>query len=158
MANVTQCDVIGLERDDVVLAVLPFFHIYGMTVLLNFALSKRARLVTMPRFDLAEFLRIIEQHRTTWLFIAPPIAVALAKHPAVEAVDTSSVTVVFSGAAPLDAGLATAVAERLGWSAGRGLRHDRDLAGHPRDRLARRRHRPIVDRHAVPCPAPRPAR
>ena len=67
----------------------------------------------MPRFDLAEFLRIIEQHRTTWLFIAPPIAVALAKHPAVEGIDTSAVKVVFSGAAPLDAKLATAVADRL---------------------------------------------
>lgn len=114
VANVQQCDVIGLDRDDVVLAVLPFFHIYGMTVLLNFALLKRARLVTMPRFDLAEFLRIIEQHRTTWLFIAPPIAVALAKHPAVDGVDTSAVKVVFSGAAPLNASLARAVADRLG--------------------------------------------
>lgn len=114
VANVEQCDVIGLESEDVVLAVLPFFHIYGMTVLLNFALLKRARLVTMPRFDLAEFLRIIDQHRTTWLFIAPPIAVALAKHPAVDGVDTSAVKAVFSGAAPLDAGLAQVVADRLG--------------------------------------------
>jgi 4-coumarate--CoA ligase len=67
----------------------------------------------MPRFDLAEFLRIIGEHRTTWLFIAPPIAVALAKHPAVGAADTSSVKVVFSGAAPLDGALASAVAARL---------------------------------------------
>ena len=114
VANVTQCGAIGLGREDVVLAVLPFFHIYGMTVLLNYALLHRARLVTMPRFDLAEFLRIIAEHRTTWLFIAPPIAVALAKHPAVDGVDTSAVKVVFSGAAPLDANLADAVAARLG--------------------------------------------
>ncbi len=114
VANVTQCEAIGLTRDDAVLAVLPFFHIYGMTVLLNYALLHRARLVTMPRFDLAEFLRIIAEHRTSWLFIAPPIAVALAKHPAVDGVDTSAVKVVFSGAAPLDANLADAVADRLG--------------------------------------------
>ncbi|MCW3156643.1 AMP-binding protein [Micropruina sonneratiae] len=114
VANVAQCQPIGVTGDDVVLAVLPFFHIYGMTVLLNYALQRRARLVTMARFDLAEFLRIIERHRTTWVFIAPPIAVALAKHPAVDAVDTSAVKVVFSGAAPLDAALADAVAKRLG--------------------------------------------
>lgn len=114
VANVEQTGAIGVTRDDVVLAVLPFFHIYGMTVLLNYALLHRARLVTMPRFDLAEFLRIIAEHRTSWLFIAPPIAVALAKHPAVDGVDTSAVKVVFSGAAPLDAHLAEAVAARLG--------------------------------------------
>src|SRR6478735_4810306 len=114
VANIAQCEAIGVAGDDVVLAVLPFFHIYGMTVLLNYALRQRARLVTMPRFDLSEFLRIIAEHRTSWLFIAPPIAVALAKHPAVDEVDTSAVKVVFSGAAPLDASLAKAVSDRLG--------------------------------------------
>ena len=71
----------GIVADDVVLAVLPFFHIYGMTVLLNVALHARAQLVTMPSFDLDEFLRIIPIHQCTFVFIAPPIAVALAKHP-----------------------------------------------------------------------------
>ncbi|GAA2223854.1 AMP-binding protein [Herbiconiux moechotypicola] len=115
VANVLQCEqIIPLERDDRVLAVLPFFHIYGMSVLLDFALLKRAALVTMPRFDLADFLGTVATQRCTWLFIAPPIAVALAKHPLVAESDLSSVKVVFSGAAPLDRALATAVAERLG--------------------------------------------
>ncbi|WP_353826392.1 AMP-binding protein [Agromyces sp. SYSU T0242] len=115
VANVAQCRAaIGLEHSDRVLAVLPFFHIYGMTVLLNFALSRRASLVTMPRFDLAEFLRVVSEHRATWVFIAPPIAVALAKHPMVDEFDLSSVKVVFSGAAPLDGALAELVAARLG--------------------------------------------
>ena len=115
VANVAQCrEAIGLGSDDRVLAVLPFFHIYGMTVLLNYALAGRSSLVTMPRFDLAEFLRIIAEYRTTWLFIAPPIAVALAKHPMVDEFDLSSVEVIFSGAAPLDGALASAVASRLG--------------------------------------------
>ena len=115
VANVSQCrPVLGVGPDDRVLAVLPFFHIYGMTVLLNFALRQRAGLVTMPKFDLAEFLRIIAEHRTTWVFVAPPIAVALAKHPIVDQYDLSAVKVIFSGAAPLDGALATAVASRLG--------------------------------------------
>lgn len=115
IANVSQCrSTISLGDDDRVLAVLPFFHIYGMTVLLNFALRQRAALVTMPKFDLTEFLRVVQDHRTSWVFIAPPIAVALAKHPLVDQYDTSAIKVIFSGAAPLDGSLASAVATRLG--------------------------------------------
>ena len=50
----------------------------------------------------------------TFAFIAPPIAVALAKHPAVEDYDLSSLRVVFSGAAPLDGELGKALSDRLG--------------------------------------------
>ncbi|MEJ3403681.1 AMP-binding protein [Rathayibacter sp. YIM 133350] len=114
VANVAQSSgSIGLGEGDRVLAVLPFFHIYGMTVLLNFAVKRRAALITMPKFDLPEFLRIISEQRCTWVFIAPPIAVALAKHPLVDQYDLSSIEVIFSGAAPLDGSLARSVAERL---------------------------------------------
>ncbi|WP_125777549.1 AMP-binding protein [Antribacter gilvus] len=114
VANVLQCAAIGVERDDVVPAVLPFFHIYGMTVLLNLALYKRARLVTLPRFDLAQYLGVVQEHRATFLFVAPPIALALAKHPLVGDHDLSSVKAVLSGAAPFDAALGAAVEARLG--------------------------------------------
>ena len=114
VANVAQSlDQLTLEPSDRVMAVLPFFHIYGMTVLLNLAIRARSTLVTMPRFDLPEFLRIIQDEKVTWVFIAPPIAVALAKHPIVDDYDLSSVKVVFSGAAPLDGELGHAVAARL---------------------------------------------
>jgi acyl-CoA synthetase (AMP-forming)/AMP-acid ligase II len=114
VANVEQSKpFIGADPDSRVLAVLPFFHIYGMTVLLNLAFKTGARLVTMPRFDLGEFLRIIQDFHINWAFIAPPIAVALAKHPLVNEYDLSSLEVVFSGAAPLDGTLGRAVAERL---------------------------------------------
>jgi len=115
VANVAQSQLpIATNVDDRVLAVLPFFHIYGMTVLLNLAFSTRSALVTMPKFELPEFLRQIQDHRVTWVFIAPPIAVALAKHPLVDDYDLSSLSVVFSGAAPLDGALGAAVAARLG--------------------------------------------
>lgn len=114
VANVHQCRIsIRLDRDDRVLAVLPFFHIYGMTVLLNLALRQRASLVTMARFDLLAFLRSIQTYHCTFLFIAPPIAVALAKHPVVDDFDISSVHSVFSGAAPLDGETAEAAGRRL---------------------------------------------
>lgn len=115
VANVAQIRPLhGMQPDDVVLAVLPFFHIYGMTVLLNAAVHARARLVIMPSFDLADFLGNIAEHRCTIAFIAPPVAVALAKHPLVDDYDLSSLKVVMSGAAPLDADLGHAVAQRLG--------------------------------------------
>ncbi|MGC7206885.1 AMP-binding protein, partial [Mycobacteroides abscessus subsp. abscessus] len=73
VANVAQIRPLqGMRRDDRLLAVLPFFHIYGMTVLLNAALHARAQLVVMPSFDLAEFLGNIAERRCTYAYIAPP--------------------------------------------------------------------------------------
>ena len=113
VANVAQIEHFGLHSDDVVAAVLPFSHIYGMSVLLNSALHARAQLVIMPSFDLAAFLRNIADHRCTVAFIAPPIAVALAKHPVVDAYDLTSLRIVVSGAAPLDEELGRTVSDRL---------------------------------------------
>jgi acyl-CoA synthetase (AMP-forming)/AMP-acid ligase II len=114
-ANVAQIRPLqGMAADDRILAVLPFFHIYGMTVLLNAALHARAQLVIMPSFDLAEFLGNIADYECSHAFIAPPVAVALAKHPLVERFDLSSLRSIMSGAAPLDQDLGHAVSERLG--------------------------------------------
>jgi acyl-CoA synthetase (AMP-forming)/AMP-acid ligase II len=115
VANIAQIRPLhGMDGDDVVLAVLPFFHIYGLTVLLNAAVHARARLVIMPSFDLEKFLGNIQNHNCTIAFIAPPVAVALAKHPLVDSYDLSSLSTVMSAAAPLDADLGHAVAKRLG--------------------------------------------
>jgi acyl-CoA synthetase (AMP-forming)/AMP-acid ligase II len=114
VANVAQIRPMqGLGSDDRILAVLPFFHIYGMTVLLNAALHARARLIIMPSFDLGEFLGNIQNHECTFAFIAPPVAVALAKHPLVEQYDLRSLRGLMSGAAPLDEELGHAVTDRL---------------------------------------------
>ncbi|MET0700080.1 MAG: 4-coumarate--CoA ligase family protein [Mycobacterium sp.] len=114
-ANVAQIrPVQGITADDVVIAVLPFFHIYGMTVLLNAALHARARLVIMPSFDLKVFLSTIQNHSCTVGYIAPPVAIALAKHPVVDDYDLSSLRTIMSGAAPLDEELGHAVAKRIG--------------------------------------------
>jgi acyl-CoA synthetase (AMP-forming)/AMP-acid ligase II len=115
VANLQQIASMGdVTADTKILAVLPFFHIYGMTVMMNQGLHLRATVVTMPRFDLQEFLRIISEYRVGRVYIAPPVAVALAKHPIVDQYDLSCVDVIFSGAAPLDAELGHAVAKRLG--------------------------------------------
>jgi acyl-CoA synthetase (AMP-forming)/AMP-acid ligase II len=115
VANLQQIAAMGdVSSDTKILAVLPFFHIYGMTVMMNQGLHRRATVVTMPRFDLQEFLRVISEYRVGRVYIAPPVAVALAKHPIVDSYDLSCIDVIFSGAAPLDAELGHAVAKRLG--------------------------------------------
>ncbi|MDG4859259.1 AMP-binding protein [Streptomyces sp. T-3] len=105
---------IQMAPGDRILAVLPFFHIYGLTALMNAPLRHGATVVVLPRFTLDTFLAAIEKHRITALFVAPPIVLALAKHPAVAQYDLSSLRYIVSSAAPLDAELAAACSQRLG--------------------------------------------
>jgi Acyl-CoA synthetases (AMP-forming)/AMP-acid ligases II len=115
VANLLQMQPLGrVHARARLLAVLPLFHIYGMTGIMNQGLRMRALVVTMPRFDLAGFLAAVAEHRIDHLYVAPPIALALAKSPLVDSYDLSSVEVVMSAAAPLDAELGRAVARRLG--------------------------------------------
>src|SRR3954464_245866 len=114
VANVAQTKpLIDLGEDERIIAVLPFFHIYGLTVLMNQGLAWGGAVVTLPRFDLEDFLRTIQDQKITRAFVAPPILLALAKHPLVDKYDLSSLTSIMSGAAPLDEQLAQAVQERL---------------------------------------------
>ncbi|MEX1006155.1 MAG: AMP-binding protein [Acidimicrobiia bacterium] len=115
-ANMAQIEHIqriepGVER---VIAVLPFFHIYGMQVLMNNVIYRGGTVVTMPRFDLGEFLRILQDHAITIAYLVPPVVLALAKHPMVADYDLSSLRLIFSGAAPLSGELAGEVTQRLG--------------------------------------------
>jgi len=103
-----------IKPGDVTVAFLPFFHIYGMTVLMNLYPAAGGGLVTMPRFDLPLFLELIQKHRARDLYIVPPVALALAKHPLVDSYDLSSVERMVSGAAPLGGEIAEAAAERIG--------------------------------------------
>jgi len=115
VANCAQCEpLFAVGEGERFIAVLPFFHIYGLTVLMNVGLANGATVVTMPRFDLEQFLMILQDQKITRAYVAPPIVLALAKHPLVDQYDLSSLQVVFSGAAPLDAELADACAARLG--------------------------------------------
>ena len=115
VANLVQVqDKFPVLDDDTLVGVLPFFHIYGMTVIMNQGLWQGATIVTMPRFDLEQFLGLIEEHGVTAAYVVPPIALALAKHPAVEGRDFSAVRTVMSGAAPLGSELSDQVAARMG--------------------------------------------
>ena len=99
---------------DVVAGVLPMFHIFGMQVTMNATLRAGGTLVTIPRFSLDTFLGVLEAYRVTRAELVPPIVLALARHPAVDDYDLSSLRVIASGAAPLGPDLARACAARLG--------------------------------------------
>ncbi|MFJ2648958.1 4-coumarate--CoA ligase family protein [Streptomyces sp. NPDC087420] len=112
--NLAQMEpVVPMGPGDRILAILPFFHIYGLTALMNAPLRHGATVVVLPRFDLDQFLAAIETYRITGLYVAPPIVLALAKHPAVSRYDLSSLRYVLCAAAPLDSRLAAACSARL---------------------------------------------
>ena len=115
VANIEQTlATVALADGEVALAFLPFFHIYGMQVLMNSCLARGATIVTMPRFDLEHALSLVQEHRITRFFAVPPVVLALAKHPLVDQYDLTSLKQVFSGAAPLGAELAAEAATRIG--------------------------------------------
>jgi len=117
IANLRQMD--GLEyfhQDDTLLCVLPLFHIYGLVVVLNMGLHLGATIVMMPRFDLEQFLGLIQKYRVTLSHIVPPIVLQLAKNPVIEKYDLSSLKIIFSGAAPLGEELSRECIQRIGCS------------------------------------------
>ncbi|HXV42122.1 MAG TPA: 4-coumarate--CoA ligase family protein [Anaerolineae bacterium] len=114
VANMCQFkDIESYTEADTLIGVLPFFHIYGMTVIMGTALHKGATVVTMPRFDLEQFLQIMQNYGVTWAYLVPPIVLALAKHPLVDKYDLSKLRSILSGAAPLGKDVTQACADRL---------------------------------------------
>jgi 4-coumarate--CoA ligase len=115
VANINQmAHVIEYGGDDVALAALPFFHIYGMQVLMNGLLANGVTVITMARFDLPAAQDLIQSKKVTLFFAVPPMVLALAKHPIIDQYDLSSLRLVFSGAAPLGAELGQEAADRIG--------------------------------------------
>ncbi|GAF84857.1 unnamed protein product, partial [marine sediment metagenome] len=90
-----------LTSDAIGLCVLPFFHIYGMTVLLSTGLALGMTGVVMMRFDVEKMLELVGKYGMTNLFLAPPAVLAMANVPNPSRFDTSALQVVHSGAAPL---------------------------------------------------------
>ena len=115
VANIVQsARVLGVRESDSLLGVLPFFHIYGMVVVMNLSLHVGATVVIIPRFDLEQCLQALEKHRVTFAPVVPPIVLALAKNPNVAKYDLSGLRALFSGAAPLSAAVAQTAADRIG--------------------------------------------
>jgi len=113
-ANIRQTLATGLMTEsDVTLDFLPFYHIYGMVVLLNAGLVAGITQVIMPRFDPEGALNLIQEHKVTALFFVPPAVLALANQPRLDEFDLSAVRMLVSGAAPLPAEVGRQAAAKL---------------------------------------------
>ncbi len=104
LANVKQCSTmlhtIG-ESPEVFLGLLPYFHIYGLTVCINYAMACRATLVPIPRFIPLETLKAIHKTKPTVFPGAPSVYIALMQQKDFERYDVSSITYCVSGSAPM---------------------------------------------------------
>ncbi len=89
------------EGKEIFLAVLPFFHSYGMTTVMNTPLFSGNKIVMLPRFVLADVLKTIDKEKPTLFPGVPTMYVAINNAPDLAKHDIKSVRVCISGAAPL---------------------------------------------------------
>lgn len=104
VVNVIQCShwmYKGERGQEKVLGLVPFFHVYGMTVVMNFSVYMAASMVLVPRFDVKDVLKVIDRERPSFFPGAPTMYVALINHPEVTKYDLSSIQACISGSAPL---------------------------------------------------------
>jgi len=115
LANVEQVAAVDpplIGADDVVLGLLPLFHVYGLNAVLGASLHRRARLVLVERYDPEATLDVVARHGCTVLPVAPPVFAHWQGEGVAERL--TSVRLLLSGSAPLDAGLVAAFTERTG--------------------------------------------
>ncbi|KAI8007265.1 hypothetical protein LOK49_LG07G00034 [Camellia lanceoleosa] len=102
-----------LKGEDVVLCVLPLFHIYSLNSVLLCSLRAGAGVLMMHKFEIGALLELIQRHRVSVAAVVPPLVLALAKNPMVVTFDLSSIRMVLSGAAPLGKELEEALRTRV---------------------------------------------
>jgi long-chain acyl-CoA synthetase len=103
VSNAVMCDawLRGTEADETFLAVLPLFHIYGMTTGMNAPIYLAGKTVLLPRFDAADTLHAIQKHKVTVFCGAPTMYSMLLAHPDLRKYDLRSIRFCISGSAPL---------------------------------------------------------
>jgi 4-coumarate--CoA ligase len=102
------------SQGDRILACLPFFHIYGLTMFVVKPVYTGVTTFVMDKFEIERWCSLVQQHQITYSYIVPPIAINLSKHPAVPSYDLSSVRMTNCGAAPLGKEVVEAVFKRTG--------------------------------------------
>ncbi|KAF9047218.1 amp dependent CoA ligase [Rhodocollybia butyracea] len=91
---------------DVCIAVLPFYHMYGLDIVLNLIMFCAMTLVIVPKFQLEPFLESIDRYQVTHLMLVPPQVLLLCKEPGVKKYDLSKVRMVLCAGSSLTAELA----------------------------------------------------
>lgn len=99
---------------DSILAFLPFFHIYGLTCLLHQSIYSGLKCVVLPKFNIEDWCKFVQDHKVTFGYVVPPVVLLLCKHPCVDKYDLSSIRMMNSGAAPLTRELVDAAYTRKG--------------------------------------------
>ncbi|XP_037812191.1 probable 4-coumarate--CoA ligase 3 [Lucilia sericata] len=101
--EMVQCvlDVDCTKKQEVLPCVLPFFHIYGLTVIMISKLGQGAKLVTLPQFKPEDLMKALYEYKSTMLNVVPPIALFMINHPKVTQETCPELRVVLSGAAPI---------------------------------------------------------
>jgi PAS domain S-box-containing protein len=102
-----------IDPSEVLIATLPFYHIYGMIMVMTQGLRSGATLVTLAQFKAKRLLQIIERYRVTTAYLVPPLVRTLATHPYADHCDLSSLRDIISSAAPLPEQIARRCGERL---------------------------------------------
>ncbi|KAK2646326.1 hypothetical protein Ddye_021521 [Dipteronia dyeriana] len=101
------------HKEDVILCVLPLFHIYSLNSVLLCALRVGAAILIMQKFEIVTLMELVEKHKVTIAPFVPPIVLAIAKSPNLDKYDLSSIRTVMSGAAPMGKELEDAVRAKL---------------------------------------------
>lgn len=89
------------NHQDVAIAILPFFHIYGASVIALHKISQGLKIVTVDRFQPDTFIETLEKFKVNLLYLAPPLIIMMANHPLGSAKTYQYLETVISGAAPL---------------------------------------------------------
>ncbi|MGH2676702.1 MAG: AMP-binding protein, partial [Actinomycetota bacterium] len=97
------------DGDEAIMAVLPFFHSYGLSAIMNVAISRAMKLILLPRFELELALKALDKEKATLFPGVPRIYIAINESEETKKYDLSSIRACFSGAAPLP----VAVAEKF---------------------------------------------
>lgn len=87
--------------EEIILAIIPFFHVYGMTAVMILSVMQGQKMVLLPKFDPEQTLKTIEKQRPTLFPGAPTIYIGLLSHPDLSKYDLSSIDSCISGSAPL---------------------------------------------------------
>ncbi|MYL34187.1 long-chain-fatty-acid--CoA ligase [Pontibacillus yanchengensis] len=91
------------KGEEIVLGILPFFHVYGMTAVMNLSIMFASKMVLLPKFEVEDVLKTIHKQKPTLFPGAPTIYIALLNHPSLAKYDLSSIEACISGSAPLPA-------------------------------------------------------
>ncbi|XP_022153289.1 4-coumarate--CoA ligase 1-like [Momordica charantia] len=101
------------KSKDVILCILPLFHIYSLNSVLLCGLRVGAAILIIQKYDMSSLLHLIQAHKATVAPFVPPIVLDLAKNPDIHRYDLSSIRIVMSGAAPLGKDLEDTLKARL---------------------------------------------